>query len=304
MSEGSSEDRIARLEALAGREVGRNVGALVEASRGGLLDAARSLATAPSPAVALLTGVFIPWAEPPAAETDGPLGAAELAAGLSAAGMGARVVTDSLCAGGVRAALEAVGAAGVELDVVADDEEIQTLAERFRSRLGITHLVSVERLGPSRDGSIYDMSGRDVSAFSPPLHSLFEPAGSVRIGIGDGGNEIGMGSLPASLVAEAISSGDLIHCVTRCDHLIVGGTSNWGAEALLAALAVLLPERADALLRPLDPDASAAALRRMVAEGPCVDGVVQRQRDSVDGVPLSVHAHMIRRLREVARGLD
>jgi hypothetical protein len=253
--------------------------------------------------VALVTGVFIPWAEPPAAETDGPLGVAELAAGLSAAGMRARVVTDPLCAGGVGAALDAVGAAGVELDVAGGGEEVQTLAERLRSQLGITHLVSVERLGPGRDGSTYDMSGRDVSAFSHPLHRLFEPAWAVRVGIGDGGNEIGMGSLPASLVADTVSSGDLIHCVTPCDHLIVSGTSNWGAEALLAALAVLMPERAEALLGPLDPDASVAALRRMVVEGPCVDGVLQRQQDSVDGVASSVHAHMILRLREVARGL-
>ena len=68
-------EKIAELERVAAREVGRGSEALAEPAAGGLLAAARSLAAAGAPDAAVFTGFFIPGAEPPAAETDGPLGA-------------------------------------------------------------------------------------------------------------------------------------------------------------------------------------------------------------------------------------
>ncbi|MFW5833626.1 MAG: glutamate cyclase domain-containing protein, partial [Pseudomonadota bacterium] len=62
-----------RMEALITRDVGRNVGPLADAARGGLARAAASLAEARS--AVIVTGFYIPKAEPPAAETDGPIGA-------------------------------------------------------------------------------------------------------------------------------------------------------------------------------------------------------------------------------------
>ncbi|WP_309232425.1 glutamate cyclase domain-containing protein [Micromonospora tarensis] len=76
------EQTIAELERVAAREVGRGSEALAEPAKGGLLAAARSLATATAPDAAVFTGFFIPGADPPAAETDGPLGAVQIAAAL------------------------------------------------------------------------------------------------------------------------------------------------------------------------------------------------------------------------------
>src|SRR6185437_8417948 len=47
--------------------------------------------------------------------------------------------------------------------------------------------------------------------------------------IGDGGNEIGIGKLPAGLIGRTVPNGDRIACITSCDDLIVAGVSNWGA---------------------------------------------------------------------------
>lgn len=62
----------------------------------------------------------------------------------------------------------------------------------------------------------------------------------VRIGIGDGGNEVGMGKIYNEIVnCDAIKHASEIACVTSCDHLIVCGVSNWGGYGLSTAIAIL-----------------------------------------------------------------
>jgi hypothetical protein len=56
---------------------------------------ARSLAEHSSPHVAIITGFFMPYGNLPADETDGPIGCAQLAAGLHRVGIPVIIVTDS-----------------------------------------------------------------------------------------------------------------------------------------------------------------------------------------------------------------
>ena len=94
-------------------DVGRNIGALCEAARGGLWGAASALAAARPCRVGLITGFFVPLGSPPAAETDGPVGAALLARGLAEIGMPCRLATDEPCRNACAVALAAAGAAEV-----------------------------------------------------------------------------------------------------------------------------------------------------------------------------------------------
>src|SRR5215475_6712219 len=123
--------RIAAIEALVCRDVGRQTSELIAASSGDLLAAAQSLATARS--VGLLTGFFVPRAAVPAAETDGPVGTALLAAALAACGVPARIAVDSPCADAVRAA---AAASGHEVKVdeigVVDRPGIERVAEAWK----------------------------------------------------------------------------------------------------------------------------------------------------------------------------
>lgn len=58
------------------------------------------------------------------------------------------------------------------------------------------------------------------------------------IGIGDGGNEIGMGKVHKRVV-DGITNGRRIASSVTTDHLITAGVSNWGGSALVAAMAIL-----------------------------------------------------------------
>jgi len=55
------------------------------------------------------------------------------------------------------------------------------------------------------------------------------------ISIGDGGNEVGMGSV-IEKVKQHIPNGEKICANTYCDHLLVSDTSNFGGYALVNAI--------------------------------------------------------------------
>ena len=86
---------IARLEALSGQDIQRrNIGPLADYVRGNLARAAASIAQHPSPSIAIITGFYLEHGDPPNCETDGPPGAAMIAAGLSSVGIPCRIATD------------------------------------------------------------------------------------------------------------------------------------------------------------------------------------------------------------------
>lgn len=256
--------------------------------------------------VAIVTGFFIPHSQPPSAETDGPPGSLFLAHCLQALGIDAAVITDGPCASALRAAADGIDFPLDRLFVSPlkaegwCDEFLQSDFAR-----DLTHLVAVERVGPSHTpesaGGGFDVSkehhnrchnmrGVCIDGHTAPLHLLFERlpkfSPSIRtIGVGDGGNEIGMGSIPWSELRRRLS-GDYagrVPCRIACDFNIVAGTSNWGAMALAAATC-LLSDRVD-VLQPWTQARQQSWLEHIVANGPAVDGVTGRREATVDGLP-------------------
>jgi hypothetical protein len=292
--------RIAAIEALVCRDVGRQTGELIAATRGGLLAAAQSLAQARS--VGFITGFFVPRAAVPAAETDGPVGTALLAAALAACGVPTRIAVDTPSASAVRTAIETAGQ-----DVALDEVRIAHQADIDRltgtwSAAAVSHAVSIERCGRSADGRPRNMRGVDVSAWTAPLEDLFVAGTWTRIAVGDGGNEIGMGRLPAELIARTVPNGAQIACVVPCDHLIVAGVSNWGAYGLMAALAVLRPDWRAPIARFLTAERDLAVTRAIVENAGAVDGVTARPEATVDGFGPEVHGGLIAQLARLAAG--
>jgi hypothetical protein len=272
---------------------------LIEASRGELGAAATALAQAKR--VGLITGFFVPRDGVAAPETDGPVGTALLAAGLAACGLPIRVAVDSPCADVVRAAVREAGQHVVVDEVGVDDRpDLARVTESWRVG-GVDHVVAIERCGISRDGRPRNMRGVDVSPWTAPLDDLFSAGPWVRIGVGDGGNELGMGKLPAGLVAQSVPNGDRIACVTGCDHLVVAGVSNWGAYGLMAGLA-LVHESWSPILAEFLTAARDLALTQATVEAGAVDGVTARREATVDGFGPDVHATVIDELRRIAWG--
>ena len=284
-------DTVARIEALIHEDVGRGIQALCAAARGGLFGAASAIASTERPRIGILTGFYVPAGTPPAAETDGPAGAALMALGFSRVGIDCRVLTDALCRDACRAALAGAGLTTVPVD--CDDGLAAWCAA------GIDWAISIERCGRTADGTLRNMRGEPVEG--TPLDDVFTAGPWRTVAIGDGGNEVGMGALPAGLIAANIAFGATIACVTPADHLIVAGVSHWGAYALLAALAVARPDWRDGLLSALDPVTDQAILTALVANGPAVDGVTLKREATIDGFGFAIHHPKLRAIRTAAQ---
>ena len=288
----SPPDLATRLERLIARDPGgRGIGPLAVAASGGLARATAALAEAR--AVTILTGFFIKAANPPAAENDGPIGTAFLAAALVGRGVPVRVVTDHACGPVVEAAVAAAGLAGacavetVAVDPLAAGDAVEAVSARHDAAPA-SHVVAIERCGPSRDGAPRNLKGEDIAADTAPLERLFTPP-SYRIGIGDGGNELGMGSLAAELVARHVPDGARVACVVPADALVVCGVSNWGGAAL--ALLVGGP----AVTGRVDGAAHDRLLEAVTAAG-AVDGIRRVPSLSVDNLDAAVHRELIEAL--------
>ena len=291
-------EAVDEIERVTQVDVGRHITALFDAARGGLRGAASSLAAAPAPRVALITGFYVPQGLPPAAETDGPVGTALLAKGLTDIGIPCRLATDEPCRSACTAALAGAGAPGVPVDAATVAETIVA----WRGG-GITHAISIERCGRSADGNPRNMRGVDIGAYTAPLDELFTAGPWETIAVGDGGNEIGMGSLPRELIARYVDHGETIACVTPAQHLIVAGVSNWGAYALLGALAVLRADWREKLLACLDESLDLAVLEETVDQGPAVDGVSRLRALTVDNFDIAIHHAKLREIRAVVETL-
>jgi D-glutamate cyclase len=309
---------------------------LVNACPQDFATACRSLASHPHPVLGVVTGFFIPTATPPCGETDGPLGALFLARALVPIGVPIVLATDAFCAPALHAGLAACALQDrVQVIVLpAPDQARGMTPDEYRRSLSapvrndpLTHLLAIERVGPSHtvesmkrqaggtpgepfldflhevpdehQDRCHTMRGRDITDVMSPAHLLFEsaPPGLVTLGIGDGGNELGMGKIPWEVIHRNIPNGGRVACRVATAHLIVCGVSNWGAYALAAGVAALRGRRLDPHL--FDPDVEQKVLQVMVRHGPLVDGVLGRPSATVDGLTWGQYSAVLTRLAHV-----
>src|SRR5262249_33659123 len=139
-AKGDPQPLVDRIEGLIQHDVGRNLAPLFAAARGGLWGAASALARGRPGPIGLITGFYVPPGAPPAAEPDGPIGAALLARGFTEIGFACRLATDAPCRRACAAALAAAGAAAVPVDCVAVGAPLTGLVETWR-RGGIASAI-------------------------------------------------------------------------------------------------------------------------------------------------------------------
>lgn len=263
--------------------------------------ACRSIAEHPSAQLEIITGFYIPSADPPAFETDGLLGSVFLLRALSPIDVEIGIYVEAACQKSLVAGIAEVGWPPHHIGAIVQSN----MRDR---KVGITggigclfpsHLLALERVGPADNDRCLSMRGIDITDRMLPVTNLFrrDATQTVTIGIGDGGNEIGMGKLPHELVAANVPNGDLIHCRVATDFLILAGVSNWGAYALAAGVYVLRGKTPPADL--FDPAREREILEVMVREGPLVDGVTGKQTATVDGLSWEDYAKPLVRIREI-----
>ena len=259
--------------------------------------------------VLIVTGFTV---EPDMPETDGPPGAAVLGRALRRLGARVTYVTDTINVPLVEAALKTLDEPS---DVVVYPREAGG-ARRLLAAERPTHLVAIERPGRNRVGDYLNMRGESVAAWNAPIDELFVVAGSsaaadkphvtrgrrrratalrpVTIGVGDGGNEIGMGKVRVRLAGlDALRA--RIATVVPVDHLVVAGVSNWGGYGIAAALG-----RLTGLDLLHTPEIERRLIEACVAAG-ASDGVTRRREPTVDSLASETHAAVVDLLRLASR---
>ncbi|MDH3701825.1 MAG: DUF4392 domain-containing protein [Alphaproteobacteria bacterium] len=183
---------------------------------------------------------------------------------------------------------------GISSDDAAAPAECKRLMETYAPKV----VLSVERAGLTADGTYRNMLGQDYTEGRAKLdHVISEAAaaGIPTIGIGDGGNEIGMGAVKEAVHAH-IPHGEVLCSEVATDVLIPAGVSNWGCYGVAASLAILT---GNARL------AHAAELERRLIESSAsvglVDGTTGMLDPTVDGLPVAVHAGLVEMLQNVVQ---
>jgi len=208
----------------------RGMKALRQYMPDGWLEAAAQLLLDHPGRILIATGFYILRAGEP--ETDGPPGAVAIGAALKEMGNTVAYVTDEKCSVAMRA-------------IAGDDEVVEfpitnhRESSEFAHNLLVKHapsaLVSIERAGLLGDGTYRNWKGVDFSEHNAKIDHMFNEH-PYSVGIGDGGNEIGMGNMRA--VIPSIENLPDDPCVTTTTELITASVSNWGGYGLIAALSV------------------------------------------------------------------
>jgi hypothetical protein len=283
---------IGRIERLARRDPGSR-GIASFATTGDLLPAAAELLAAER--VIVVTGFCIRAAM--IGETDGPPGTLALADALRQLGKDVVLVSDEYSSGLLDAAAKVYAAdfPTLTLSLAADDAERQI--DALLASFAPTQVVAIERPGSAADGHRYSMRGELIDDLAPAADRLLAPPfpRSYRtIAVGDGGNELGFGSLRETL-RDRVAHGELIFCCTPADYVIPAGISNWGSFALAAALSLLAGRL---LIRP--PQHELAVLRALFAAG-AVDGCSREHALSVDGLAWDDYAGTLAGIHDETR---
>ena len=234
--------------------------------------------------VVIVTGFYILSAGKH--ETDGPPGAIAIGNALEALGRTVTYVSDVHTAPMLR---DWLGEHGQVVEYpISDINSSREAAGEILSQLKPGLLISIERCGRTKDDLYLNMRAADITQYTARLDYLFEH-GIPSVGIGDGGNEIGMGNL-----AQVIPGVDRLPddpAIAKVDRLVLASVSNWGGYGLVAALSHLTSRD---LLPTVEDDER--LIRRMVDAG-AVDGTSGENTYRVDNFTLEQNAAVLRRLR-------
>lgn len=261
--------------------------------------------------VIIMTGVVV-GDNLPKGESDGPLGAASIAYALKV-GLGATpvVICEEPVVPACTACLNTIGLGVKPLELAkkmpwaavvesypTNNSEGDSRAREILTSYQPKAIIAVERLGVNKKGIAHTATGKAVTDGQAKTQSLWKGAREKRIltiGVGDNGNEVGMGTL-----LDAICTYNKFgaKCVCGCeggiaaaeeaDVAVVANVSNWGAYGIVASMA--------GALRNFDLIHSGEVEERMIescVRAGALDGRTGSHFLQVDGIPAKIHGHFV-----------
>ena len=250
-------------------------------------------------------------------ETDGPIGAISLARGFDQfSGANSVIVAEKealpiLRAVGYASGLNVVRPEDIKkakhaitlLEFPTEPERAEERAREIMEEYDPAIIISVEKAGANEAKIYHNMKGYDISEHVAKVESLLEEArkrGVPSIGIGDGGNEIGMGKIK-EIVKKVVPYG--AKCLCGCekgiaadfetDILVTANVSNWGAHAIIAALSLLTEK---VLLH--SPEIENKMLSEAAREG-AIDAMSGYASGDCDGISLATHLSILQIMRGI-----
>lgn len=220
------------------------------------------------------------------AETDGPLGAYFMARALDELGYEPIIITDEFCENYFH------DFKTIYIPLLGlQKEEYHAILEKHQP---ICHL-SIERCGQNKEGLYLNSRGVNIKEFTAPVDELFKLGNqsAMSIGIGDGGNEVGMGSFEEVL---SNKKDFFDYCVIPCDYPIIASVSNWGGYGFIAELEKSLHVELLPSFEEVD-----SYLSFIVAKG-SVDGIKRESVKSVDGKEWSIEKEILNALQDYIKG--
>ena len=267
----------------------------------------------PGDNVLILTGSYHPL-HFPMGEMDGPPGGATLALSLST-GLGVQpfFAAEPPLVNLMEEACKAVGLLPMPYEQavqrdhtsvvvsfpITDHEGSKKAAQELLDTYNFSCVVTSERLGRNRQGRYHSAGGteRETQDRCKVDHivDLARERGILTVGVGDGGNEIGFGSVFEE-TRKIVNWGEQCRCpcndgivsIVETDALIVAATSNWGIAGLEAALALLTGNQ-DMMH---DRDTEERVLHRLADMG-CADDATLMTTPTCDGTPESASLDIV-----------
>ena len=233
----------------------------------------------------IVTGFYI--LDAGLAETDGPPGAVVIGGALNKLGYDVVHVTDRYASG----IMEQTGgdfSTVVEFPIT-DDDSSREFAANLLAEMNPSVLIAIERCGLTSEGKYRNMRGRDITDHNARIDHLFD-SDVPSVGIGDGGNEIGMGNLAAEV--PLVESLVKLPCITRTTKLMLASVSNWGGYGLAAALS---EQSGNNLLPSIEDEQD--LVKKTVDLG-AVDGMSAKQEYKVDGFTLEENSQTLQALHD------
>lgn len=255
-------------------------------------------------------------------ETDGPLGAASLARSVDVALAGKVILLTEPDAKSIKILEASCMGAGLSIvplqylleqevshavavtSFTTDEKKAREEAIKLLDTTKAKAVVAIEKAGRNNKHIYHNQGGFDISKYHSKVECIFEEAnrrGIPTIGVGDGGNEVGMGVLE-QVVIRNVDYGGKCNCFCGggiaasmgADVLVTANVSNWGAYAIAGLLSRMTNKEEGLHSRENEENMFLLSM----AEG-AIDGDKGTIEKSCDNMGINIHQAVLTLIRQI-----